>query len=161
LTGGYVLGRRREHAVKRNLLLRGWVVFRSFRSAGGLPQSTVKPVDLVALKSGYKPLLIQVSKHRYAISQDELVELKKICVMCGAVPVLVYKKKKVRGFVFEDANTGVVPDDWQNYPEWFIHKRKGPPGLQSITLKKTVSQSPSSSEAAATSEASPPSQAPS
>jgi Holliday junction resolvase len=86
----YVLGRSRENNLKYRLIRDGWLVFRMQGSAGGLPSSMVKPIDLVAIKRGRRPLLIQASKRKGDIAAAEKFELRRLARDYGAVPTIAY-----------------------------------------------------------------------
>lgn len=83
----YQNGRALEYRVKRQLEDDGWFVTRSSGSHG--------PADLVALKRGKPPLLVQC-KANGRISQEEKDELVKVSKSVGAIPVLAANHKGLR-----------------------------------------------------------------
>jgi len=93
---GYKEGRARENYLKRKLIDNGWLVLRATGSAGGLPSSKVKPIDLIAMKSG-KILLIQVSKRKSDITKEEINELKRLAKIAGAEAVIAYRSGRSKG----------------------------------------------------------------
>jgi len=93
---GYKEGRARENYIKRKLIDNGWLVLRATGSAGGLPSSRVKPIDLIAMKNG-RILLIQVSKRKSDITEEEIDELKRLAKIAGAEAVIAYKKGRSKG----------------------------------------------------------------
>ena len=94
-TSGYVLGRAREWNLGNKLRKKDFLIFRMPQSKGGLPQSKVKPIDLIAMKSELKrPIFIQVSKRLRDITQEEIDELMKVSEIAGADPILAYVKDK-------------------------------------------------------------------
>ncbi len=64
---------------------------RSVGSKGGDPKMRVKPVDIVALRRGFDPRFIQISKTRRAITKAEIKELIRLADKAGCTPVLIYK----------------------------------------------------------------------
>lgn len=90
----YRRGVAREGYIKKVFWDHGIPCFRPYHSAGGRPGAKVKPVDLVALPKDKPPLLIQVSKLRKWISEDEKNELSEIAVQCNGHPLLIYKINK-------------------------------------------------------------------
>ena len=107
-TSGYVLGRSREWNLGNKLRKFGYIIFRSPQSKGGLPNVKVKPVDLIALKSGKKTLFIQASKYYSHISDVEKFELVHISKLAGAIPILAYtleNYKDKQRWRFKDART--------------------------------------------------------
>ena len=94
-TSGYVLVRAREWNLGNKLRKKDFLIFRMPQSKGGLPQSKVKPIDLIAMKSELKrPIFIQVSKRLRDITQEEIDELMKVSEIAGADPILAYVKDK-------------------------------------------------------------------
>ncbi|MDG7037388.1 MAG: hypothetical protein JRM72_08410 [Nitrososphaerota archaeon] len=83
----YQNGRALEYRVKRQLEDDGWFVTRSSGSHG--------PADLVALKRGRPPLLVQC-KANGRISPEEREELVKVSKSVGAVPMLAAKGMGIR-----------------------------------------------------------------
>ena len=90
----YRRGVARETYIKRVFWNHGIPCFRPYHSAGGRPGAKIKPVDLVALPKNKPPLLIQISKRRSWISEDEKRELKEIAMECNGDALLIYKIKK-------------------------------------------------------------------
>ncbi|MCX8191845.1 MAG: hypothetical protein N3F06_03465 [Nitrososphaerales archaeon] len=90
---GYRLGRAREHSLRYKLIREGWFCIRCQGSAGGLPRSEVKPIDLIAIKKGVV-YFIQVSKRLNTISEEECYELKSLAKRYGAKPMIAYKDGK-------------------------------------------------------------------
>ena len=107
---GYVLGRAREWNLGNKMRKFGYVVFRMPQSKGGLSDSKVKPVDLVAMRDDdMKPFLIQVSKYLRDITREEIDELVRISKKAGAEPLLAYihnGDSKRRTWHFQNAETG-------------------------------------------------------
>ena len=87
----YVLGRSREHNFINMTRRHGWFAHRCTGSGGGEPKKKVRPIDVICLKKGHEPRLVQVSKKRGDITEAEIVELRRLAEKTGAVPVLVYK----------------------------------------------------------------------
>jgi Holliday junction resolvase len=80
----YRKGRRLEYRVRDYLRRNGWAVFRCAAS---------KPVDLIALKEGAKPMLIECkygSSHPTKKEKSSLVELAR---KAGAYPVIAHAEK--------------------------------------------------------------------
>jgi len=102
-TGHYRLGRAREHNLRRKLTEQGFFCVRCIKSAGGRIGNTVKPVDLLAIKKGETPIMIQVSRHRRHIDEEEIGELKRLADLYGAKPILAYIEK--RRWVMEDLSS--------------------------------------------------------
>jgi Holliday junction resolvase len=86
----YVLGRAREHSFRYKLIKEGWFCIRCQGSAGGSPNSKVRPIDLIAIRSGVV-WFIQVSKRLRDISHREIDELTTLARRYGATPVIAYK----------------------------------------------------------------------
>ena len=72
---------------------RGWFAHRCTGSGGGEPKEKVRPIDIICLKKGFGPRLVQVSKNRRDITKDEVEGLKRLAEKTGAVPILAYKSK--------------------------------------------------------------------
>jgi len=70
----YIKGRAKEYRVKKFLEERGYVVFRCAGS---------KPVDLIALKKGKKPLLIEIKLTKYH-KRRQLEEQLRLAERAGA-----------------------------------------------------------------------------
>ena len=107
-TSGYVLGRSREWNLGNKLRKLGYIIFRSPQSKGGLPNVKVKPVDLIALKSGKKAIFIQASKYYSHITDAEKSELIHISNLAGAIPILAYTLETYNDkqrWRFKDART--------------------------------------------------------
>lgn len=109
---GYVLGRAREWNLGNKMRKFGYVVFRMPQSKGGLADSKVKPVDLIAMRdSDMKPFLIQVSKYLEDITKEEIDELVRISRKAGAKPLLAYVHNgdsTRREWHFQNAETGAA-----------------------------------------------------
>lgn len=78
-TAAYRVGRATENKARAVLHGAGYVTLRSWMSRS--------PADLVALKAGTTPLLVQVKKHGY-MTPTERVALIAMAAQAGAVPVL-------------------------------------------------------------------------
>ncbi|MEM4246483.1 MAG: hypothetical protein QW390_04220 [Candidatus Bathyarchaeia archaeon] len=91
MKSSYVLGRSREHNFVTRARLKGWFAHRCTGSGGGEPGGRVRPVDVICLKKGFPPRLVQVSKDRRDITRSEIEELRRLAEKAGAIPVLVYK----------------------------------------------------------------------
>ncbi|MEM1525134.1 MAG: hypothetical protein QW372_01900 [Nitrososphaerales archaeon] len=90
---GYKLGRAREHSLRYKLIREGWFCIRCQGSAGGMPQSKIKPIDLIAIKKNVV-WFIQVSKNLNNISKKESYELGRLAKKYGAKPIIAYKNGK-------------------------------------------------------------------
>jgi hypothetical protein len=53
----------------------------------------VKPIDIVALRRGFEPRFVQISKTKRAITKAEIRELIRLAQQAGCVPVLIYKDR--------------------------------------------------------------------
>jgi len=93
----YKLGRFREYNLLKKLWGEGYVAFRMTGSAGGAIGAKIKPVDIVAIKKG-KAYLIQASKERRKISDEEIRELKRIANLCQAIPMIAYLERRKWNF---------------------------------------------------------------
>lgn len=85
-SSSYVRGRRFEYKVKKALEKEGWVVFRCAGS---------RPVDLIALKPGVMPCLIECKYssnpvEKPNLSPSELETLKKLKKITGAVVLVIF-----------------------------------------------------------------------
>ena len=78
-TAAYRVGRATENKARAVLHRSGFVTLRSWMSRS--------PADLVALRAGTPPLLIQVKKGGY-MSPDERIALWAMALQAGATPVL-------------------------------------------------------------------------
>jgi Holliday junction resolvase len=78
-------GSNRERAVAERLRADGWIVYRSAGSHGN--------ADLVAMKVGFPPLLVQVKSSRRPFEHfrpEERRALEEEALLAGAVPWLVH-----------------------------------------------------------------------
>lgn len=91
LKSHYVLGRSREHNFVAMARRHGWFAHRCTGSGGGEPREKVRPIDIICLKKGFEPRLVQVSKKRKDITASEITELKRLAEKTGAIPLLSYK----------------------------------------------------------------------
>jgi len=89
----YESGRRFEWAVKRVLEREGWFVVRSAGSHS--------PADLVALRNGHPPLVVQCRKDG-RLGRDDFQTLQALAVRTGSRAVLA--KRNGRGIAFQDVN---------------------------------------------------------
>lgn len=111
MTSGYVLGRSREHSFIRKIRALGWFAMRSVGSKGGDPKMKVKPVDIVALRSGWEPRFVQISKRKRQITRAEIRELVRLAEQAGCTPVLIYKDGS--RFASVDARDQKKRIDWK------------------------------------------------
>lgn len=74
-----------EHQVRDDLVERGWLVVR--------PGASLGPADLVALRAGWDPLLVQVKIGGYMLPAERR-ELCEAAERSGAVPLLADRQRR-------------------------------------------------------------------
>jgi Holliday junction resolvase len=80
----YRKGRRLEYRVRDYLRRNGWAVFRCAAS---------KPVDLIALKDGAKPMLIECKYGSSHPTKKEKSDLLELALKAGACPIIAHAEK--------------------------------------------------------------------
>jgi Holliday junction resolvase len=80
----YKKGRRLEYRVRDYLRRNGWAVFRCAAS---------KPVDLIALKDGAKPMLIECKYGSSHPTKKEKADLVELALKAGAYPIIAHAEK--------------------------------------------------------------------
>jgi Holliday junction resolvase len=99
-------GSNRERAVANHLRSDGWIVYRSAGSHGN--------ADLIALKTGYRPRLIQVKSSRRPFEHFRPIErlaLQAEAIDADAHAYLVH-------WPLNKTWTWVLMNGWYAHPEW-------------------------------------------
>lgn len=96
VSGPYRRGVRFEHKVRRYLEGLGYVVLRSARSR--LP-------DLVALREGERPKLVECKIRRHDLTRRERARLMGLAECCGAEALIAYRGRR-GGIVVEALGGG-------------------------------------------------------
>jgi Holliday junction resolvase len=76
----YERGRRFEYRCRDALRDAGWHVWRT--------PASKSPADLIALRDGHKPLLVQCKTEREQFKRSEVVALHELAQECGAHALL-------------------------------------------------------------------------
>ncbi len=100
-TTAYRAGRATENKARGVLRVAGFVTMRSWMSRS--------PADLVALRAGSRPLLIQVKKGGYMVPAERLA-LWAMADQAGAVPVLC--RMESDGSLTFHVMTGTKHGEW-------------------------------------------------